>query len=302
MNASTRLRCLYLSLSSKLKSTRSTLLHPLRKNISTQRDANEIPLRPQVVPWSGYVTFLVPIGLFAGSIFSDSYISRYEELLATFAANSVKPVVPIEIATDHCAKVELRGHFDFSREALIVNRPKKTGFEPLVPSWWQKKYTKDEDHILTKKEWGHWVITPFVLDSGKTILVNRGWIPCASIDPASPERRPQNYPNVLTGYLIKIDEDPDLITKLLNHRPDQGRWSFIEISTLSEKLQTEKVLVDLDNSGYIGHKAPLPNQTQLSIPDHYGPTSRTLKVLTFSTFLLWFLKYIGPIKPFKASW
>lgn len=302
MNSYTRLKHVYSSLASKFKSTRSSWSHSLRKNISTQRDTSEIPLRPEIVPWTGYVTFLIPAGLFGGSLYVDSYIDSYEEILGKFAGNSLKPPVPVEIATDHCSRVELRGHFDFSREALIVNRPKKTGLEPLFRSWFHKPYTLHEDHVLQETEWGHWVITPFVLDSGKTILVNRGWIPCASTDPSSPERKPQNYPNVLTGCMIKIDEEPDPFAKFLNHRPDEGRWSFVEISTLSEKLKTEPVLVDLDSSGFLGLKAPLPNQTRLSVPDLYEPLSLCLKALFLTTAIIWVLKYLGPIKFRSNQW
>jgi surfeit locus 1 family protein len=79
--------------------------------------------------------------------------------------------------------VEARGHYDASRQVLI-------------------------DNMFDAEKVGYFVITPFALDTGGWVLVNRGWVPLG----ASRAERPQ----------IAVPEDARRIRGRADHLPAAG--------------------------------------------------------------------------------
>ena len=78
---------------------------------------------------------------------------------------------------------------------------------------------------------GYHVLTPLVLDGGRTILVNRGWIPLDRKSPAS--RAPGNRAGevAVEGYL-RAESGPGWFTP--ENEPAKNFWFFVDLAAMAK--------------------------------------------------------------------
>ncbi|MEU6415911.1 SURF1 family cytochrome oxidase biogenesis protein [Streptomyces spiralis] len=122
------------------------------------------------------------------------------------ASLAAKPV-PVESLTSvggsvaHDAiyrRVTARGHFDTAHELVVRRR------------------TNADDQV------GYHVLTPFVLDDGRTLLVNRGWIPSSASQTAFPSiPAPASGEITVTGRLMRDETTAASGIKNLKGLPDR---------------------------------------------------------------------------------
>ncbi|WP_030180798.1 SURF1 family protein [Streptomyces sp. NRRL S-813] len=122
------------------------------------------------------------------------------------ASLAAKPV-PVESLTSvggsvaHDAiyrRVTAKGHFDTAHELVVRRR------------------TNADDQV------GYHVLTPFVLDDGRTLLVNRGWIPSSASQTAFPSiPAPASGEITVTGRLMRDETTAASGIKNLKGLPDR---------------------------------------------------------------------------------
>ncbi|MBB3935614.1 surfeit locus 1 family protein [Aureimonas phyllosphaerae] len=85
---------------------------------------------------------------------------------------------------------------------------------------------------LTELGSGFWVMTPFVMTDGTTILVNRGFVPADRRDPATRAAGQQPGPVSITG-LLRLDEPGGGF--LRSNDPAADRWFSRDVAAIAER-------------------------------------------------------------------
>lgn len=135
-------------------------------------------------------------------------------------------------------------------------------FYPLIISG---HYDNDHSFLVDNKMYqhrpGYHVLTPFVVDDNRTLLINRGWIPLENRKNL-PHIKPINGNQTITA-LIDI---PARKPFLLSHRSESNAWprriEAIELEQLAKELHTVLYPVVLllspdEKSGYVRDWQPV---------------------------------------------
>ena len=145
---------------------------------------------------------MVPVGSWLFHYYIDIKRTEYEELSMDLTHRSIDDPIklPLEwvnvyfrkldnfISVDSADdaseleyhKVAVKGRFDHDKEIYIKDKWLKTPFSVIHRS----KLKTYNPYDYSEPEYkGYHVITPFILDSGEQILVNRGWVDEAHLDP-----------------------------------------------------------------------------------------------------------------------
>lgn len=175
--------------------------------------------KPKIVPTLATI-FLLPC-LIALGFWQLQRAEQKRELLAMYDMRLKEAAQPItEVATDlsniDFLPIKVKGEFDNQRYILLDNRY--------------------YNHLL-----GYHVLTPLIIkETGKAILINRGWIPREELRERLPKIPPVQGSQVLKGY-AKI---PNKNVFTLSHEPDKDdRWprriQQIKLTQLSQQLGLE---------------------------------------------------------------
>lgn len=165
-----------------------------------------LPFRPQF--WPTLITaFAVALTLALGIwqvqrlVWKQGLIDRLEQRLV---APPVSPPPVIDIAAMEYSRVRAEGRFLHQHEILLIGRTEKgsNGFH---------------------------VVTPFAVEGGPVVLVNRGWIPDDRKDPA---RRPGSRPEGLVTVegIIRRDAVRGYFTP--PNEPARGFWFTIDAAEI----------------------------------------------------------------------
>ena len=140
-------------------------------------------------------------------------------------------------------RVIAKGTFDTAHEAVVRRR------------------TNSDEEV------GFHVLTPFVPDDGRVLMVNRGWIPATGAQTEFPEiPAPSKGESTVTGRLMADETTADSGIKDLRGLPD--RQIMLINSEQQAKALGKQVL-----GGYIEMTAPEPkggSPELLAEPDHSG--------------------------------
>ncbi|MFJ5830536.1 SURF1 family protein [Streptomyces sp. NPDC093089] len=169
---------------------------------------------------------------------------------ALIADNIAAAPVPVEELTspghtvprtDYWRRVTATGTFDTAHEVVVRRR------------------TNADDRV------GVHVLTPLVLKDGRTVLVNRGWVPAASDQHAFPEVPPAPGGEVTVTGRLKADETTGASgIKDLKGLPDR------QVMLISSRQQAELIGREV-LGGYLEQTEPASaNDTpeQIAEPDH----------------------------------
>jgi cytochrome oxidase assembly protein ShyY1 len=198
---------------------------------------------------------------------------RYEERSArnqlVADALSAKPV-PVETMTspghtvttnDRYHSVTAKGHFDTDDEVVVRRR------------------TNSDDEV------GYHVLTPFVLDDGKVVLVNRGWIPSdGPSQTAFPKiPAPARGETTVTGRLMPDETTAASGIKNLKGLPDR-QVMLINSEQEARRLGAEVL------GGYIAQTAPQPKG---DTPELVGDPGDEDAALNYAYAIQWWLFSAG---------
>lgn len=174
--------------------------------------------KPKIIPT--LATILLLPALIGLGFWQLQRAEQKRELLALYDLRLKKAAQPItelaiNLAQVNFLPVEVKGEFDNQRNILLNNRY--------------------HNHVL-----GYQVLTPlFIKNTGKAILINRGWVPRSESHKHLPRIAPVEGIQVLKGY-AKI---PDKNIFLLDYKQDNKRWpreaQQINLSLLSQQLGVE---------------------------------------------------------------
>lgn len=195
-------------------------------------------------------------------------LERKTEKQALFEQFDNAPVMNIRQALDSAekfARVEAYGRYDPSRHILLDNK------------------------ILNGRAGVH-VLTPFTLDDGTQILVNRGWLPLALDRRSLPEVGTDDSMRTITGILNKPSTggqrigEPDVLV--------MDRWpqlvTYLDLDSVSAALNStlEPWLLQLkaeDESGFEGRQW----QAAVMEPKVHGAYAMQWFSLAAAAFIIW---------------
>lgn len=170
--------------------------------------------RPVWVPVLAYLV-LMPTMLWLGFWQLDKSERQAERNAAfeTAGAAAVRAVADIDPVAQQFERVQLKGQFRGARQVLI-------------------------DNMVRGGRNGFFVITPFELDDGTTLLVNRGWIPQTPTREPIGELEVEAGPRDITG---RIGALPVGGLKLGDGDPAGGAWprvlQFPTIAAIAAQLE-----------------------------------------------------------------
>lgn len=294
----------------------------------------DLPKRPDKIPLIGYLLLPIPVTLVIGTVICERLYPLREQKLLEMARRSQAEPIDLEIGKDGIvipdktySVVRVKGYFDYEKETFILNRPRKTGLEKIgyfSPNRYLYEWTTDDAKTF-KQEFGHQVLTPFVLKDGKhdgiRILVNRGWIPDHFKD------RPELWKDVkqqngnqdneiveITGLIRKENEDPlsfwlypqffwslldpilDIISPL---HPTPGsdfttpRWKWRKIRTMSRHLGTFPIYIEMDKeSSRKFSGSPIGGQSFFDEENYFWEYSWASVISGTILFWWWYCKFV----------
>lgn len=160
-------------------------------------------------------------------------------------------------------RIKLHGEFDHAREVRVGPRTR----EGVA---------------------GMHVVTPFTLDNGQRLLVNRGFVPTSSADP---RKRPEGQvEGKLTIYgLPRKSERPNRWVP--DNEPDRGLWFWVDAPILASLNKTEPVVVDAladpPNPGGL----PIGGQTAVNIRNNHLEYVVTWYLLAAATTVMTVMRW-----------
>ncbi len=136
---------------------------------------------------------------------------------------------------------------------------------------------------------GYHLFTPLALASGRTILVNRGWIP---LDRKSPESRKPGNPAgeaAVEGYL-RAESGPGWFTP--KNEPDKNFWFFVDLAAMAKGHGIAKLEPFYVEAGPAENPGgfPVGGITRFEIPnDHlqYAITWYSMAIIGIVIYLLY---------------
>jgi len=160
---------------------------------------------------------------------------------------------------------KIKGHFVHSKEILLSPKGDITGTNHLP---------------------GGLIITPFVLKNGKTILVNRGYVPYTHYSPTKRFDAQIEGEVELVGLLRK----DEVISAFTPENKPPTEWHFREINLMAKVLGTLPLLLDATKESTI-RGGPIGGQTAINLRNEHMSYIITWFSLTFFTTLLWWNKF-----------
>ncbi|XP_027199402.2 surfeit locus protein 1-like [Dermatophagoides pteronyssinus] len=189
------------------------------------------------------------------------------------------PNEPEEIQKLMYRKVKLRGYFEHDKEFLLSQRTNVQFSDALVSP-------------LNRS--GYYVLTPFVLENGRRVLVNRGWVSEYRKKPESRESGQVQGTVELDAY-VTFNEKMDLVTKM---RTMSCKYFYLfrsemldnnlDMDKLAEKLQVEPFALFVADKKSTHKMGPIGGQ--ISFKSDYDVFQQYQKV--FSYLLLALVMYI----------
>ncbi|XP_060809578.1 surfeit locus protein 1 isoform X2 [Amyelois transitella] len=136
-----------------------------------------------------------------------------------------------------------------------------------------------------KKNQGWLVITPFQLeDTGKVILINRGWVP-QKLRPK--EKRGQSLlkgPVELVGLVRLTEKRAPFMPK---NNPANGSWYYRDLEQMSEYIGCDPVWLDARGTAEPPEGWPIPNQTRVTLRNEHMSYVVTWFCLSAFTGVMW---------------
>lgn len=226
-------------------------------------------VRPRLVP-TLFVSaaFLVLLGLGTWQV---ERLAWKTDLLKTVAMRmSAAPRMltgPNWGKVDDYERVRVEGHFMHDREFHMLARSVPGG------------------------ELGYQILTPFAVEGGGTVIVNRGFVPTDRRDPRTRLAGQVQSPVIVTG-IVHYPHAPRLKWFIPDNRPAENLWLWPDLASMASTGGLGAVapfVIDADATPNPGG-LPVGGQTQLDIPnDHlqYAITWYALAAILLIMFVIY---------------
>ena len=135
---------------------------------------------------------------------------------------------------------------------------------------------------------GYQIITPFQLETGERILVNRGWV---TNNKRNPKKRMEGQIEdtmEIRGIVRKQEEKPGMMPDV--HDTSGLEWHYRDVSSFATILDTLPVCIDADSEG-TGKGGPIGGQTPVHLRNEHMQYILTwFGISLFSSILIWKFK------------
>ncbi len=195
-------------------------------------------------------------------------LDRKTEKEALFELYDNAPVLQLEVAIDRkqrFARVEAFGRYDATRHILL-------------------------DNAIFNGRAGVYVLTPFTLADGTSLLVNRGWLALPADRRSLPEVPTDNSPVTINGRLNALPTDGPRIGEL--DVLARNRWpqlvTYLDPESVSKALDMELAnwLVQLDASDASGFEGR-EWQAAVMKPQVHGAYALQWFALSIAAIIIW---------------
>ncbi|XP_057309251.1 surfeit locus protein 1-like [Hydractinia symbiolongicarpus] len=240
-----------------------------------------------------HLLLIIPIASFGLGTWQVRRLEWKKGLIKEMEAKTQKEAVPLphDILTPtrmeemQYRRVIVHGKFDHSKEIYVGPRSLNADKE------------SKGGLVSGKPTSGYHVVTPFVLDSGERILVNRGWVPKGKKKPDTRTEGQVIDAMQLTGFVRKGEKRPPFAPK---SREDGFDWHYCDVENFSKLLNTTPLLIDADSVS-TSPGGPLGGQTRVSIRNEHMQYIITWYSLSAATFFLYYQMRRKPGAMFRAG-
>jgi len=133
------------------------------------------------------------------------------------------------------------------------------------------------------------IVTPFTLENGTTILINRGWVPQDHADPAT---RPEGLVEgpVTIEALVRKPGEPNWLVP--DNEPATNRWFWMDLPAMraAAGLAPDGAPFYLEErEGQHPGEFPIGGQTRLDLPNDHLQYAITWFLLAIALGVIWFV-------------
>lgn len=182
--------------------------------------------------------------------------------------------------------VFVEGHFDHTKEIFLGPRTRNNKTQRNTPG------------LIAhgQSEVGYHIVTPFILDNGDRILINRGWVSSKNKDQNT---RPQGQITDrvrISGLVRKGENRPQFSPKV---KEGSLNWNYCDVYGFSNVLNTLPLIIDADENNDVAG-GPLGGQTRVTLRNEHLSYIITWYSLSAATLLLWYQLRRKPSTMFKG--
>lgn len=263
--------------------------YTFRYNVTIVKSIRSQKVKPKKEPGEifKWILLMIPVTSFGLGSWQIYRLQWKLQLIDVMQAK--KNAKPIEMPQDiselekmEYMPVKVRGQFLHDKEFLIGPRALIETDTPLPRTG---SLVSDP-----KKNQGWLVITPFLLsDTGKVILINRGWIN-QSMRPK--EKREASFIKSeveLVGVVRLSEKRAPFMPK---NMPEKGSWFSRDLEQMSNHIGCDPVWLDARGIPDPPEGWPIPNQTRVTLRNEHFSYIVTWYLLSAFTALMWHRYFI----------
>eukprot|EP00058_Branchiostoma_floridae_P007036 XP_002592524.1 hypothetical protein BRAFLDRAFT_118944 [Branchiostoma floridae] len=183
-----------------------------------------------------------------------------------------------ELETMEYRPVKVRGTFDHSKEMYLLPRSLNTH--------------DTGGGMGARAQSGAQVVTPFhCLDTGRTILVNRGWVSKKNINPATRPDGQVTGEVEVTG-LVRLNEKraPFVPKNDIAH----NRWHYRDVEAMAQLTEAQPIYIEAVGGSTVPG-GPIGGQTRVQLRNEHMQYILTWYSLSFLTALGWYWTYFKKV-------
>jgi len=141
---------------------------------------------------------------------------------------------------------------------------------------------------------GYHIVTPFVMDNGGTVLVDRGWVPETK---KLPDARPQGQlaGAVTMDGVVRLSQRQSFLQP--DNEPDKNVWFFLDLPAMVAKAglsARSDIYVEAAASDIPG-TYPLGGQTRINLPNDHLQYAITWALLAAALIVIYVLYHYQPV-------
>jgi len=182
-------------------------------------------------------------------------------------------------------RVLVTGSFDHTQEILLGPRALN-----------DQKGNKGGGMISQSKT-GFQVITPFILENGDRILVNRGWVPKELKDSKKRQDGQISGKVSLAGYVRSGEKRPQFSPTV---KQDSLQWYYCDVDSIATISKTMPLLIEADGNSSV-RNGPIGGQTRVTLRNEHMQYIITWYSLSAATLYLYYQLRKRPSAMFRAG-
>ncbi|KAL0902551.1 hypothetical protein ABMA27_000393 [Loxostege sticticalis] len=256
-------------------------------NIANAIKSQRVKNKKESVEVLKWILLMIPVTSFGLGCWQVYRLRWKLELIERLHAKS--NAAPVDLPTDfeelekmEYLPVKVRGKFLHDKEiaigprALIENESAMSRVGSLVSD--------------PKKNQGWLIVTPFQLaDSGRIILINRGWVPQRLRPKENRQASMVSKEIELTGVVRLTEKRAPFMPK---NNPEKGSWFFRDLDQMSQHIGCEPVWLDVRGISDPPEGWPIPNQTRITLRNEHFSYLVTWYSLSAFTAVMWHRYFI----------